>query len=199
MLHAGGKFENDNYKVSGGLHGVGVSVVNALSEWLEVGVQRDGKIWYQRYNRGVPEAPVKTIGDTTVTGTKVRFKADYEIFETLIYNFETLDTRLKELAYLNKGLRIILTDKRKDPNVVADLKFEGGIIDFIKDIEKDNTALIKEPIYMSGEADGVVVEAVMLYNTNQRENVYSFVNNIHTIEGGTHVSGFQNCSYKSDK
>ena len=191
VLHAGGKFENDNYKVSGGLHGVGVSVVNALSEWLEVEVQRDGKIWYQRYNRGVPEAPVKTIGDTTVTGTKVRFKADYEIFETLIYNFETLDTRLKELAYLNKGLRIILTDKRKDPNVVADLKFEGGIIDFIKDIEKDNTALIKEPIYMSGEADGVVVEAVMLYNTNQRENVYSFVNNIHTIEGGTHVSGFR--------
>ena len=187
VLHAGGKFENDNYKVSGGLHGVGVSVVNALSEWLEVEVQRDGKIWYQRYNRGVPEAPVKTIGDTTVTGTKVRFKADYEIFETLIYNFETLDTRLKELAYLNKGLRIILTDKRKDPNVVADLKFEGGIIDFIKDIEKDNTALI----YMSGEADGVVVEAVMLYNTNQRENVYSFVNNIHTIEGGTHVSGFR--------
>ena len=191
VLHAGGKFENDNYKVSGGLHGVGVSVVNALSEWLEVEVQRDGKIWYQRYNRGVPEAPVKTIGDTTVTGTKVRFKADYEIFETLIYNFETLDTRLKELAYLNKGLRIILTDKRKDPNVVADLKFEGGIIDFIKDIEKDNTALIKEPIYMFGEADGVVVEAVMLYNTNQRENVYSFVNNIHTIEGGTHVSGFR--------
>ena len=191
VLHAGGKFENDNYKVSGGLHGVGVSVVYALSEWLEVEVQRDGKIWYQRYNRGVPEAPVKTIGDTTVTGTKVRFKADYEIFETLIYNFETLDTRLKELAYLNKGLRIILTDKRKDPNVVADLKFEGGIIDFIKDIEKDNTALIKEPIYMSGEADGVVVEAVMLYNTNQRENVYSFVNNIHTIEGGTHVSGFR--------
>ena len=191
VLHAGGKFENDNYKVSGGLHGVGVSVVNALSEWLEVEVQRDGKIWYQRYNRGVPEAPVKTIGDTTVTGTKVRFKADYEIFETLIYNFETLDTRLKELAYLNKGLRITLTDKRKDPEVVADLKFEGGIIDYIKDVEQDNIALIKEPIYMSGEADGIVVEAVMIYNTNQRESVYSFVNNIHTHEGGTHVSGFR--------
>ena len=191
VLHAGGKFENDNYKVSGGLHGVGVSVVNALSEWLEVEVNRDGKIWYQKYNRGVPEAPVKTIGDTTVTGTKVRFKADYEIFETLVYSFETLDTRLKELAYLNKGLRIILTDKRKDPNVVADLKFEGGIIDYIKDVEKDNTALIKEPIYMSGEADGIVVEAVMLYNTNQRESVYYFVNNIHTHEGGTHVSGFR--------
>ena len=191
VLHAGGKFENDNYKVSGGLHGVGVSVVNALSEWLEVEVQRDGKVWYQKYNRGIPVEPVKTIGETTVTGTKVRFKADYEIFETLIYNFETLDTRLKELAYLNKGLRIILTDKRKSPEVVADLKFDGGIIDYIKDVEKDNTALIKEPIYMSGEADGIVVEAVMIYNTNQRENIYSFVNNIHTIEGGTHVSGFR--------
>ncbi len=191
VLHAGGKFENDNYKVSGGLHGVGISVVNALSEWLEVEVKRDGKIWYQKYNRGTPVEPVKTIGDTSVTGTKVRFKADYQIFETLVYSFETLDTRLKELAYLNKGLRITLTDKRKDPEVVADLKFEGGIIDYIKDVEQDNIALIKEPIYMSGEADGIVVEAVMIYNTNQRESVYSFVNNIHTHEGGTHVSGFR--------
>lgn len=191
VLHAGGKFENDNYKVSGGLHGVGISVVNALSEWLEVEVQRDGKIWYQKYNRGTPVEPVKAIGDTSVTGTKVRFKADYQIFETLVYSFETLDTRLKELAYLNKGLRITLTDKRKDPEVVADLKFEGGIIDYIKDVEQDNIALIKEPIYMSGEADGIVVEAVMIYNTNQRESVYSFVNNIHTHEGGTHVSGFR--------
>ena len=191
VLHAGGKFENDNYKVSGGLHGVGISVVNALSEWLEVEVQRDGKIWYQKYNRGTPVEPVKTIGDASVTGTKVRFKADYQIFETLVYSFETLDTRLKELAYLNKGLRITLTDKRKDPEVVADLKFEGGIIDYIKDVEQDNIALIKEPIYMSGEADGIVVEAVMIYNTNQRESVYSFVNNIHTHEGGTHVSGFR--------
>ena len=191
VLHAGGKFENDNYKVSGGLHGVGISVVNALSEWLEVEVQRDGKIWYQKYNRGTPVEPVKTIGDTSVTGTKVRFKADYQIFETLVYSFETLDTRLKELAYLNKGLRITLTDKRKDPEVVADLKFEGGIIDYIKDVEQGNIALIKEPIYMSGEADGIIVEAVMIYNTNQRESVYSFVNNIHTHEGGTHVSGFR--------
>ena len=191
VLHAGGKFENDNYKVSGGLHGVGISVVNALSEWLEVEVQRDGKIWYQKYNRGTPVEPVKTIGDTSVTGTKVRFEADYQIFETLVYSFETLDTRLKELAYLNKGLRITLTDKRKDPEVKADLKFEGGIIDYIKDVEQDNIALIKEPIYMSGEADGIVVEAVMIYNTNQRESVYSFVNNIHTHEGGTHVSGFR--------
>lgn len=191
VLHAGGKFENDNYKVSGGLHGVGVSVVNALSEWMTVEVKRDGKIWYQKYHRGVPEEPVKIIGEADTTGTKVTFKADYEIFETLVYNFETLDTRLKELAYLNKGLRIILTDNRKDPATVADLKFDGGITDFIKDIEKDNVSLIKEPIYMSGESDGVIVEAVMTYNTNQRESIYSFVNNIHTHEGGTHVSGFR--------
>ncbi len=191
VLHAGGKFENDNYKVSGGLHGVGVSVVNALSEWMTVEVKRDGKVWYQKYHRGKPEEPVKIIGEANTTGTKVTFKADYEIFETLVYNFETLDTRLKELAYLNKGLRIILTDNRKDPATVADLKFDGGITDFIKDIEKDNVSLIKEPIYMFGESDGVIVEAVMTYNTNQRESIYSFVNNIHTHEGGTHVSGFR--------
>lgn len=191
VLHAGGKFENDNYKVSGGLHGVGVSVVNALSEWMTVEVKRDGKVWYQKYHRGKPEEPVKIIGEADTTGTKVTFKADYEIFETLVYNFETLDTRLKELAYLNKGLRIILTDSRKEPATVADLKFDGGITDFIKDIEKDNVSLIKEPIYMSGESDGVIVEAVMTYNTNQRESIYSFVNNIHTHEGGTHVSGFR--------
>lgn len=191
VLHAGGKFENDNYKVSGGLHGVGVSVVNALSEWMTVEVKRDGKVWYQKYHRGKPEEPVKIIGEADTTGTKVTFKADYEIFETLVYNFETLDTRLKELAYLNKGLRIILTDSRKEPATVADLKFDGGITDFIKDIEKDNISLIKEPIYMSGESDGVIVEAVMTYNTNQRESIYSFVNNIHTHEGGTHVSGFR--------
>ena len=191
VLHAGGKFENDNYKVSGGLHGVGVSVVNALSEWLEVEVHRDGKVWYQRYNRGIPVEDVKVIGEAERTGTKVTFKADYEIFETLVYSFETLETRLKELAYLNKGLRIILTDKREEPEVQSDLKFEGGIVDFIKEIEEGNTALIKEPVYMSGEIDDVVVETVITYNTNQRESVYSFVNNIHTHEGGTHVSGFR--------
>lgn len=191
VLHAGGKFENDNYKVSGGLHGVGVSVVNALSEWLEVEVHRDGKVWYQKYNRGIPVEDVKVIGEAERTGTKVTFKADYEIFETLVYDFETLETRLKELAYLNKGLRIILTDKREEPEVQSDLKFDGGIVDFIKEIEEGNTPLIKDPVYMSGEIDDVVVEAVITYNTNQRESVYSFVNNIHTHEGGTHVSGFR--------
>lgn len=191
VLHAGGKFENNNYKVSGGLHGVGVSVVNALSEWLEVEVKRDGKIWFQRYNRGKAEEDVKVIGETNEAGTKVTFKADYEIFETLIYNYETLETRLKELAYLNKGLTIELKDKRKEPVIESNLKFDGGIIDYIKEVESETTKLIKDPIYMSGEADGIVVEAVILYNTNQRETIYSFVNNIHTHEGGTHVSGFK--------
>jgi DNA gyrase subunit B len=191
VLHAGGKFENNNYKVSGGLHGVGVSVVNALSEWTKVEVRRDGKIWYQKYNRGIPEEDVKEIGTSNETGTIVTFKADYEIFETLVYNFETLENRLKELAYLNKGLEIILTDERKDTEKRSCLKFDGGIVDFIKEIEKDNTKLIKTPIYMSGESDNIAVEITLLYNTNQREVIYSFVNNINTHEGGTHVAGFR--------
>ena len=191
VLHAGGKFENDNYKVSGGLHGVGISVVNALSEWLEVEVKRDGKVWFQRYDRGKPEEDVKIIGEADETGTKVKFKADGEIFETLVYSYETLETRLKELAYLNKGLRIELNDLRKEPAKSTELEFQGGIIDYIREVEKDSIKLIKEPVYMSGEADGVIFEAVMLYNTNQRETIYSFVNNIHTHEGGTHVSGFK--------
>nr|WP_307774583.1 DNA topoisomerase (ATP-hydrolyzing) subunit B [uncultured Cetobacterium sp.] len=191
VLHAGGKFENNNYKVSGGLHGVGVSVVNALSEWTEVTVKRAGKVYYQRYNRGIPEADVKEIGEATETGTVVRFKADYEIFETLVYSFSTLETRLRELAYLNKGLKIVLSDFRKAEPKVVDLAFEGGILDYIKEIEKENTPIIKSPFYMSGEIDNVTVEIAMTYNTNQRETIYSFVNNINTHEGGTHVSGFR--------
>lgn len=191
VLHAGGKFENNNYKVSGGLHGVGVSVVNALSEWLEVTVERAGKVYFQRYSRGVPEHDVKEIGISESTGTMVRFKADYEIFETLIYSFATLETRLRELAYLNKGLKIELADLRKEPAKVIDLEFEGGILDYIKEIEKSNTQIIKAPVYMSGEVDNVTVEIAMSYNTNQRETIYSFVNNINTHEGGTHVSGFR--------
>ncbi|MGX6591050.1 DNA gyrase subunit B [Cetobacterium ceti] len=191
VLHAGGKFENNNYKVSGGLHGVGVSVVNALSEWTEVTVKRDGKVYYQKYDRGVPEEDVKIIGEAQETGTMVRFKADYEIFETLVYSFGTLETRLKELAYLNKGLEIILSDLRKEPARVESLKFDGGIVDYIKDIEKENTEITKEPIYMSGEIDNITIEVALCYNINQREVIYSFVNNINTHEGGTHVSGFR--------
>ena len=193
VLHAGGKFENDNYKVSGGLHGVGVSVVNALSEWLEVTVRTDGKIWYQRYDRGIPEEDVKEIGvaGKDEHGTTVRFKADYEIFETLIYDYNTLKNRLKELAYLNKDLEICLSDSRKEPFKKEEFKFEGGIVDFLKEITEDTEKLISEPIYMSGEIDNVAVDIAFLYTVNQAEIIYSFVNNINTHEGGTHVSGFR--------
>ena len=193
VLHAGGKFENDNYKVSGGLHGVGVSVVNALSEWLEVTVRTDGKVWYQRYNRGIPEEPVKEIGVANAGehGTIVRFKADYEIFETLVYDYNTLKNRLKELAYLNKDLEINLSDSRKEPCKKEEFKFEGGIVDFLKEITQDTEKLIQEPIYMTGEIDNVAVDIAFLYTVNQAEIVYSFVNNINTHEGGTHVSGFR--------
>ncbi|MGL6153911.1 MAG: DNA topoisomerase (ATP-hydrolyzing) subunit B [Cetobacterium sp.] len=191
VLHAGGKFENNNYKVSGGLHGVGVSVVNALSEWTDVTVKRDGKVYYQKYNRGVPEADVTIIGESDSTGTMVRFKADFEIFETLVYSYATLETRLKELAYLNKGLEIVLRDLRKEPFREDTLKFDGGIVDYIKDIEKENVEITKEPIYMNGEIDNISIEVALCYNVNQREVIYSFVNNINTHEGGTHVSGFR--------
>ena len=193
VLHAGGKFENDNYKVSGGLHGVGVSVVNALSEWLEVTVRTDGKIWYQRYDRGIPEEDVKEIGvaGKDEHGTTVRFKADYEIFETLVYDYNTLKNRLKELAYLNKDLEICLSDSRKEPFKKEEFKFEGGIVDFLKEITEDTEKLISEPIYMSGEIDNVAVDIAFLYTVNQAEIIYSFVNNINTHEGGTHVSGFR--------
>ncbi|MCS5421162.1 MULTISPECIES: DNA topoisomerase (ATP-hydrolyzing) subunit B [Psychrilyobacter] len=191
VLHAGGKFENDNYKVSGGLHGVGISVVNALSEWMEVYVKREGEIFHQRLERGKPMFDVKTIGKTKETGTRIVFKADDEIFETLIYSFETLKNRLKELAYLNKGLEIVLTDSRKEEKVEETLKFDGGIIDFLAELEDGNEKLIKEPIYMNGEAEGVIVEIAMTYTIKQRESIFSFVNNINTHEGGTHVSGFR--------
>lgn len=193
VLHAGGKFENDNYKVSGGLHGVGVSVVNALSEWLEVTVRTDGKVWYQRYDRGIPEEDVKEIGvaGKDEHGTTVKFKADYEIFETLVYDYNTLKNRLKELAYLNKDLEICLSDSRKEPFKKEEFKFEGGIVDFLKEITEDTEKLISEPIYMSGEIDNVAVDIAFLYTVNQAEIIYSFVNNINTHEGGTHVSGFR--------
>lgn len=191
VLHAGGKFENNNYKVSGGLHGVGISVVNALSEWTEVEVRKNGKVWYQKYNRGIPEAPVKEIGETDDHGTTVRFKADHEIFETLVFDYNTLKNRLKELAYLNKGLVITITDSRKEPFKKEVFEFEGGISDFLKEITQDTEKLIKEPVHIVGEVDNVAVEVAFTYTVNQSEIVYSFVNNINTHEGGTHVQGFR--------
>ena len=193
VLHAGGKFENDNYKVSGGLHGVGVSVVNALSEWLEVEVRKAGVIHYQKYHRGKPEEDVKIIGscDENEHGTIVRFKADAEIFETLIYNYFTLSNRLKELAYLNKGLTITLSDLRKDEKKEETYKFDGGILDFLNEIVKEDTTIIEKPFYISSEQDNVGVDVTFTYTTSQNEVIYSFVNNINTHEGGTHVQGFR--------
>lgn len=191
VLHAGGKFENDNYKVSGGLHGVGISVVNALSEWTEVVVRKNGKKWFQKYDRGKPQEEVKIIGESDENGTTVRFKADYEIFETLIYNYNTLKARLKELAYLNRGLTITICDKRKEPIKKEVFNFEGGISDFLDEVIGDTQKLIPDSFYISGEVDNVNVEVAFTYTTNQNEVIYSFVNNINTYEGGTHVQGFR--------
>lgn len=192
VLHAGGKFENDNYKVSGGLHGVGSSVVNALSEWFEVYVQREGHIWYQKFHRGKPEADVAIVGDSDKTGTRILFKADAEIFETTEYEFKTLRDRLKEQAYLNKGIKITISDTRKADDIKRqELCYDGGIVDFLAEIVAEEQKLFEESIYMEGQADGVNVEVVLTYTEKQREAEYSFVNNINTHEGGTHLSGFR--------
>ncbi|PIM79561.1 DNA topoisomerase (ATP-hydrolyzing) subunit B [Fusobacterium pseudoperiodonticum] len=193
VLHAGGKFENDNYKVSGGLHGVGVSVVNALSEWLEVEVRKEGNVYYQKYHRGKPEEDVKIIGSCEASehGTTVRFKADGDIFETLVYNYFTLSNRLKELAYLNKGLTITLSDLRKEEKKEETYKFDGGILDFLNEIVKEEATIIDKPFYVSSEQDNVGVDVTFTYTTSQNEVIYSFVNNINTHEGGTHVQGFR--------
>lgn len=191
VLHAGGKFENDNYAVSGGLHGVGVSVVNALSEWTEVTVRRSGNVYYQKYNRGKPEEDVKIVGESTTQGTTVKFKADHLIFETLVYSFSTLSNRLKELAYLNSGLTIVLSDLRKEEIKEEVYKYEGGILDFLTEVTKDSQKLVETPFFVTGKNDNVGVEVTFTYTTSQNEVVYSFVNNINTHEGGTHVQGFR--------
>ncbi len=189
-LHAGGKFDHRSYKVSGGLHGVGVSVVNALSEWLEVEIKRDGKVYHQEYEKGRTASKLTVVGKAKSTGTSVTFKADNEIFKgTLEYSFETLSNRLRELAFLNKGLKIKLKDERKDKEV--EFQFSGGIISFVEHLNRNKTPLHKKVIYFSGEKDGVSCEIALQYNDGYSENIFTFVNNINTIEGGTHLSGFK--------
>jgi DNA gyrase subunit B len=192
VLHAGGKFGGGGYKVSGGLHGVGASVVNALSTWLEVTVYRDGKIFYQKFeNGGHPVEPLKEIGtcEENRTGTTVTFKADPEIFtETTIYDYDTLAKRLQELAFLNKGIRIILIDEREDEKK-QEFLYNGGIIEYVKMLNKNKTPIHDDVIYFEGTEDGIELEVAMQYNDSYNANVYSFTNNINTYEGGTHEDG----------
>ena len=192
VLHAGGKFGGGGYKVSGGLHGVGASVVNALSTWLEVTIYRDGHIYYQKFeNGGHSVEPLKIIGecDANRTGSTVRFKADPEIFrETTVYNYATLAKRLQEIAFLNKGLRIILMDDRED-NKKDEFLYQGGIVEFVKMLNKNKTPLHDEVIYVEGREDNILIEVAMQYNDGYNEALYSYTNNIHTHEGGTHEDG----------
>lgn len=195
VLHAGGKFDKDTYKVSGGLHGVGVSCVNALSETLIATVHREGKIFQQEYNIGNPKAPVEVIGETDRTGTTVHFKPDRTIFEFFEYNFETLANRMRELAFLNKGIRITLADMRdldEDNQPRKDEFFsEGGLREFVEFLDSSREKLIKEPVHMEGEKNGIPVEVALVYNTSFTENIHAYVNNINTYEGGTHLQGFR--------
>ncbi|MBZ4652981.1 MAG: topoisomerase subunit [Peptococcaceae bacterium] len=189
VLHAGGKFGGEGYKVSGGLHGVGASVVNALSQWLEVKVKRDGKIHHQRYERGKPVNELKVIGTTEGTGTSISFLPDPTIFEETEFDLDILTHRLRELSFLNKGIKIILKDERNNEKLV--FQHDGGIIDFVKYLNKNKDTLHPKPIYFASEKEGTEVEVALQYNDGYVENIYSFANNIHTTEGGTHESGFK--------
>jgi DNA gyrase subunit B len=190
-LHAGGKFDKKSYKVSGGLHGVGVSVVNALSEWCEAFVHMDGKVYTQKYYIGVPESPTREEGATNRQGTVVRFKADPSIFETTTYNFDALSNRLRELAFLNKGLKITIRDERLLNPKVHEFKFDGGVKSFVEYLNENKTVLYKEPVFIEGSRDGVDVECAIQYNDGFNEIMFSFVNDINTREGGTHLVGFK--------
>jgi DNA gyrase subunit B len=190
-LHAGGKFDGKTYKVSGGLHGVGVSVVNGLSEFLEVEIYRDGKCYYQRYERGVPAGDLDFRGDAESTGTKVTFLPDGDIFPEINYSFETLTQRLRELAFLNSGLRITLIDRRGKKERKQVLQYAGGIVSFIKYLDENRKALNEEPIYIHAEKDNVDVELALQYTDAYTDNLFAFANNINTMEGGTHLSGFR--------
>ncbi|HEX7343947.1 MAG TPA: DNA gyrase subunit B, partial [bacterium] len=212
MLHAGGKFDKASYKVSGGLHGVGVSVVNALSEWCTAEVCRDGKLYQQSYKRGTAQAPVKEAGKCKKRGTRVRFMPDREVFKSTQLSFETVCTRLRELAFLNSGLKITAFDKRKEEVIEKVFQFKGGLAEFVRYLDETRQAIHPQPILVSGEKEGVIVDVALQYNDSYLENIFTYVNNIYTLEGGSHLSGFKtaltrtlntyaikNNLYKSDK
>ncbi|MGH9745264.1 MAG: DNA topoisomerase (ATP-hydrolyzing) subunit B [Candidatus Acidiferrales bacterium] len=189
VLHAGGKFDSDTYKVSGGLHGVGVSVVNALSDWLDLEIWRDGEVWEQSYEKGIPTSKLKASGKTRKTGTKITFHADPSIFDKTVYSFDTLSQRLRELAFLNKGLKITLDDERS--NKKAEFRFTGGIAEFVKHLNRGKTTLHDTPIYMEGKRAQVDIEIALQYNDSYAENIFSFANTINTVDGGSHLAGFR--------
>jgi DNA gyrase subunit B len=188
-LHAGGKFENKAYAISGGLHGVGVSVVNALSEWLDLEVKQNGEVWEQHYVRGVPSEPLTRVGKTKSTGTKITFKADSDIFEITEFNYDTLANRFRELAFLNSGLTIKITDERISREQI--FHYEGGIVSFVEHLNRNKNLLHPKPIYVTREKDRITVEVALQYNDGYSETLYSFANNINTKEGGTHLVGFK--------
>lgn len=189
VLHAGGKFDQNSYKVSGGLHGVGVSVVNALSEWLEVRVHTKGQEYFMRMEKGIPVTELKILGPSQRKGTNIRFKPDASIFETTEFSFDYLTTRLRELAFLNKGVRIILRDERNDR--MHDFKYEGGINSFVEYLNQNKKPIFPKPIHIESVKDDMEFEVSMQYNDSYQENIFSFANNINTVEGGTHLSGFK--------
>ena len=191
VLHAGGKFDSGAYKVSGGLHGVGVSCVNALSDYMQVEVRRDGRIHQQEYKRGKPQGPVNVVGNTKEHGTKVTFHADPEIFGNLAFSYETIGNRLRELAFLNAGVKIIYTDQRKETDQTVTFHYEGGISQFVKFLNTNKTVINPEPIYLTKEVGDNYISFAIQYNEGYSENIFTFVNNIHTIEGGTHLTGFR--------
>jgi DNA gyrase subunit B len=197
ILHAGGKFDSNSYKVSGGLHGVGVSCVNFLSEWLRLEIWRDGKTHEQEYSRGIPDYPLKQTGTTSKRGTKVTFKPDPEIFETSEYSFEKLSERLREKAFLNKGIRIIIIDEREENEKKHEFYYRGGIAEFVKHLNKNKSPLHDTPLYFEQVDDNLSIEIALQYNDGYDEKVYSFANNINTVDGGSHMSGFRSSLTRS--
>ena len=196
VLHAGGKFGGGGYKVSGGLHGVGVSVVNALSEWLVAEVHKNGKVYKQTYEKGVPTSDITVVGDSDITGTIVQFKPDATIFDEVEYKYDTLEHRLRELAFLNKGIKIVLEDKREDREKKKEFHYTGGLIEFVKHLNKTKTGIHDDIVYIEKKIKDYMVEIALQYTDGYTENIYSFANNINTHEGGTHLSGFKTAMTK---